>query len=94
MKTRMILNKKRFSQINYLILILCKNKEISDHPANTLLEIENVITSIKNEKNWFQSEFEIDLERAVSIEWLPILNDNRYILFIPFIIISNFYYYF
>lgn len=98
MKTRMILNKNRFSQIILLINILFNNnsnyhhlnqyqqqqEDISEleHPASILLDIENIIYSIKSEKNWFKSEFEVDLEQAVSVEWSPILNDNRYYLFI------------
>ena len=49
-----------------------------NHPANTLIQIENIIQSIKQERNWFQSEFEVDLEHAVQLEWKPILKESRY----------------
>jgi len=82
LKSRLILNKARFSQIQTLLnLLSCDvNNGHSigdDHPAVTLLMIDDIVASIVREGGWWKSEFASQLQVAVDYEWRPILDDNR-----------------
>ena len=79
MKNRTTLSKSRFDQTMHLLRILSENdsKCGTNHPAQTLLAVEGVVSAIDREGNFWKSEFATSLSRAVNAEWQPILGDNR-----------------
>jgi hypothetical protein len=80
--------KSRFTQLQMVIdALFCRpsldygrvsEERTDDHPANTLIQLDAVIVSMKQSTGWWKTDFATDLEHTVEIEWLPILLDNRF----------------
>lgn len=77
MHRRLILNQKRFHQIQIVLRILSKPLSKDEHPSNLLQEIETIVSSVDAEGGWWKSEFASKMQHAVALEWMPILSDNR-----------------
>jgi hypothetical protein len=50
------------------------------HPAYCLLSLETVLKDVKSRSYFFQSELATVLERGVTKQWLPIIEENRVFL--------------
>jgi hypothetical protein len=79
MRGRLILNRKRFHQIQMLLRILCTPSSKEEHPSNVLGELETIVSSVDAEGGWWKSEFASKMQHAVALEWMPIVSDNRLI---------------
>jgi hypothetical protein len=77
MHKRLILNRKRFQQIQMLLRILCHPSSRDEHPSNVLKDIETIVASINSEGGWWVSEFGLKMQHALKLEWMPIMTDNR-----------------
>jgi hypothetical protein len=91
MTTRIKLEPRRFQQITKLLKLLCSDTQgnVSTttptslqhhyHPAAVLLLLDEEVRRINSEAGWWQSELGSSLQSAVELQWLPILQDHRYL---------------
>jgi hypothetical protein len=77
MHGRLLLNRKRFQQIQMLLSILCHPSSKDEHPANVLKDVETLVASINAEGGWWVSEFGLKMQHALKLEWMPIMTENR-----------------
>ena len=81
MKSRLSLEKSRFSQMERLIYLLSANTSFSPtqdaHPSVTLQEIDKMIWDVNSTGGWFKSEMASLLEASVDRQWRPMVSEMR-----------------
>jgi hypothetical protein len=75
MKSRISLEKSRFSQMEQLICLLSSTTDV--HPSAILLEVDKILLEINKTGGWFKSEMASLLEASVARQWRPMIADVR-----------------
>lgn len=53
------------------------NRQEIDHPSNTLLDLENLLGTMKRGREWWNNDLLILLDQSIALEWRPLLSDTR-----------------
>ncbi len=73
-------DKDRFQQLQRLLLTLSVPDPIDYHPAQSLMQLDDICEEIRAKRGLLSSELLQALDTGLQRQWSPILNDNQRLL--------------
>lgn len=73
-------DKDRFSQLQRLLLTLSVPDPVDSHPAQSLMQLDDICEEIRAKRGLFGSDLLQALDAGLHRQWNPILNDNQRLL--------------